>query len=101
MSHSEKAVLMATRKMKAVVENGTLRPLEPLGLSEGAAVEVKVRIPEPVRTPEERARSFREALDALQEEAAKYPDESWEQFEADINAGRTKWEEIGDPLSAR
>jgi hypothetical protein len=84
----------------AVVKDGTLQPTEPLGMPDGSKVELRVirRLPD----PEERAnhvRRFNEALDALQAEAAKYPDEWWDEFDRELRENRVNFEERFDPLS--
>jgi predicted DNA-binding antitoxin AbrB/MazE fold protein len=78
-------------QVKAVVQDGVLRPLEPLAVPEGREVEVVVRV---IPTPEEReekARRLEEALTRFHEEADKLGPEWWAEFERDINAGRTDW----------
>jgi predicted DNA-binding antitoxin AbrB/MazE fold protein len=74
--------------VKAVVQDGVLRPLEPLSVPEGREVEVVVRV---IPTPEERDEQhhrFRETLRRIREEAARYPDEWWDQFQRDIEGNR-------------
>jgi len=53
------------RTVRAIYENGVLRPVEPLQLKEGAAVEVTVRAEEPVRKKEADRQAIREFLEEL------------------------------------
>ena len=79
------------RQVKAVVEGGLLRPLEPLAVPDGREVELVVRV---IPTPEEReekARRLENALAEFREEADKLGPEWWAEFERDINEGRTDW----------
>jgi predicted DNA-binding antitoxin AbrB/MazE fold protein len=77
------------RQIHAVVDGGRLLPTEPLDLPEGREVELVVRL---VPTPEEaaeRARRFEESLRRVQEAAAQYRDDWWDQLEEEFSSGRT------------
>lgn len=82
------------RKITAVVEDGVLRPTEPLELPEGETLELEVvRLREPDQAREDRIRAFEQALDRFQEEARQLPREWWDEFERDLEANRVRFEE--------
>ena len=86
-------VEQTVQQVKAVVEDGVLRPLEPLSVPEGRQVELVVRV---ILTPEERQEQhqrFRETLRRIREAAANYPDEWWDQFQRDIEDNRMNFGE--------
>jgi len=81
------------QRITAVVENGLLRPTEPLSMPEGKVIEIEfVR---PVRTEAEkmRIRDLEHALDELQAEAANYSDAWWDDFERELQTNRVSFEE--------
>jgi predicted DNA-binding antitoxin AbrB/MazE fold protein len=77
----------------AVVENGLLRPTEPLELPEGERVELKLLRHSPAAGQPNDADEFAAVLAAMREEAAKYPPEWWDEFERDLRANRLNFEE--------
>jgi predicted DNA-binding antitoxin AbrB/MazE fold protein len=82
-----------SQRITAVVENGLLRPTEPLPIAEGKVVELELLGPVRSEVAEERIWNLAQALDELQAEAAKYPEEWWDEFERDLNANRVNFEE--------
>jgi predicted DNA-binding antitoxin AbrB/MazE fold protein len=82
------------QKITATVENGVLRPSAPLGLPEGERFELEVVRPLSLDAEAEaRVRRLDEAFDAFWEEAAKYPQEWWDDYERDLRANRMNFEE--------
>jgi predicted DNA-binding antitoxin AbrB/MazE fold protein len=83
-----------TRRVTAVVENGVLKPLEPLELPEGKCLEFDIEVDDPLRPPAEEAnRRFDEALEAVWREARKYPKEWWDDFDRELRENRVTFEE--------
>ena len=80
-----------TERIAAVVENGVLRPLEPLDIPEGQEVELAVvRL---IPTEVEDVEQFVKALRELREEAARYPEAWWDDFQRELEASRMNFEE--------
>ena len=83
-----------TERIAAVVENGLLRPLEPLDIPEGQEVELAVVRLIPTADEEaEDVEQFVKALRELREEAARYPDAWWDDFQLELEANRMNFEE--------
>jgi predicted DNA-binding antitoxin AbrB/MazE fold protein len=79
---------MMPRKVTAIVRNGGFAPLEPLNLPEGRQVELDVTV---VPTPEEQTEKMERLLrnlGRLQEEAAQYPEEWWDDFQKELETNR-------------
>lgn len=71
--------------LTAVVENGALRPVEPLDLPEGEQVELAILDRKP-------SSEFERSLDALQAEARRYPAEWWDEFDRELQENRVNFE---------
>ena len=77
------------QRLQLVVENGALKPVEPLDLTEGEVLNVDLvsrHIPEV--DEEEETRLWEEALDAISKAAAEVPPGWWEEFHRDLNENR-------------
>ena len=78
-----------TDKLTVVVEDGVLKPLEPVDLPAGRTIELQVvRV---VPSSAEREQAVRELDEAFREfwaEASKYSDEWWDDFERDLQTNR-------------
>jgi predicted DNA-binding antitoxin AbrB/MazE fold protein len=77
----------------AVVENGLLRPTEPLELPEGETVQLQVVRHHHEGQNEQRLQEMDAAFRAMWEEARKYPPEWWDEFERDLRENRLNFEE--------
>lgn len=76
-------------KVRAVVQDGVLKPLEPLDIPNWQEVEVEVT--SILETPEETRKRNLEIIEALREwdeEARKYPKEWWDEFQRELQANR-------------
>jgi predicted DNA-binding antitoxin AbrB/MazE fold protein len=83
-----------SQRITAVLEGGVLKPLKPLDIPEGREVELQILGVVPTAAEEdEEIRQFEEALDRLQEEAAKYPEEWWDEFQRELRENRMNFEE--------
>ena len=78
-----------TTTIRAVVENGQLRPLEPLDIEEGRHVRLEVL---DLGAPTDPAR-LRAALEALRESAKEYSEEFRDEFQRDIRENRLNFPE--------
>lgn len=76
------------KRVRAVVEQGLLRPVEPLDLPEGRTVTVEVAVAPPGDEVTARVGTCEDALDALQQEAGRYSDEWWDEFERELREDR-------------
>jgi predicted DNA-binding antitoxin AbrB/MazE fold protein len=85
-----------TDRITAVVENGCLRPNEPLDIPDGREVEVRITLMETPEGEEQRKQRLLANLARLQGAAAKYPDEWWDEFQTDL---RDNWFDTLDRLT--
>lgn len=74
---------------QVVMENGRLRPLEPVPLQEGEQAEISLT-PTGMATSEE---SLSDVLRDIREEAAQHSDEWWDDFERIIQENRVTFAE--------
>lgn len=81
------------QRITAVVENGLLRPTEPLSMPEGKIIELEFVRPALTEADEKRIRELEQALDDLQAEGANYSDEWWNDFERELQANRLNFVE--------
>lgn len=79
------------QRITAVVENGLLRPSEPISLPEGETVVLELVLPE--EAAEARVREWDQALAEFWSEGDKYSEEWWNDFERDLKANRLNFEE--------
>jgi predicted DNA-binding antitoxin AbrB/MazE fold protein len=81
----------------AVVQDGVLKPRQPLDLPEGREVELQIirllptseEEPVPARDLQHLSRT----LARIREEAAKFPAEWWDDFEEELRQNRMNFEE--------
>jgi predicted DNA-binding antitoxin AbrB/MazE fold protein len=78
----------------AVLQDGALKPHEPLEIPDGQELELAVvRLIPDAREEQESLGRLEETLRRIREEAAKYSDEWWDEFQRDIQANRVNFEE--------
>ncbi len=77
-------------KVRAIVDDGMLRLLEPLDIPKGRLVEVSVEVStmNAGTTEEDEVLAFERALDAIQEAAAEHSEEWWDEFQQELAANR-------------
>jgi len=79
------------QKITAIIENGLLRPMQPLELPEGRTIELEVvRMEE---APEARVRAWNKALQEFWDEADQLPEEWWDDYERGIQENRLNFQE--------
>ncbi len=77
-----------TATIEAVYENGILRPMGPLPLSEGQAVKLQMDYEVSSEQETERVERILALLQDVQEEAAKLPQEFWDLFDRELQESR-------------
>jgi predicted DNA-binding antitoxin AbrB/MazE fold protein len=79
------------QRITAVMENGLLRPTQPLELAEGGTVELEVI--RRAESAEARVRAWNEALQEFWDEGDQLPQEWWDDYERGIQEDRLTFQE--------
>jgi predicted DNA-binding antitoxin AbrB/MazE fold protein len=81
------------KHVEAIVENGYLKPVEPLGIDDGRRVELDLRLVPTPSEAEQDLSGLEETLSDIREGAAEYSQEWWDDFDRDLRENRLNFEE--------